>query len=233
MNRCVNWGGFKEFDCYARATAEYLTILIALCKAGKKRDMVLASKNFNVPNAISVCRLASVPIMLWCTFTGREHLFTWLLLGALLSDIADGVIARVFHLETKLGATLDAMADMGTYISAVAGIFLFQFTFIKNHSFGIGVILLFYIVEKMKTFFHYQKPFNAFHTYLSKLTAYVQGIFVMSLFLFGYHWYLFYPAIAISIAANIEEMILTSLLPKYESDVKGLYWVLQRRRSDS
>jgi hypothetical protein len=52
----------------------------------------------------------------------------------------------------------------------------------------------------------------------------------MSLFLFGFQWYLFYPAMALCILANIEEMILARLLPDYESDVKGLYWVLNRKK---
>jgi len=190
------------------------------------------SGNLNVPNIISSCRLASVPIMLFCICTGRENVFTWLLLAALLSDISDGVIARSFNLQTRLGAFLDSMADMGTYISAVTGIFLFKFDFIHDHWVEISCILGFYIVEKVKTYHKYGRPFNAFHTYMSKITAYVQGAFVMSLFFWGFQWYLFYPAMIICICANIEEMILTSIIDGYESDVKGLYWVLQRGKTE-
>jgi cardiolipin synthase len=171
-----------------------------------------------------------VPVMLACIATGREHVFTWLLLAALISDIIDGVIASVFHMETKLGATLDAMADMGTYLSAVIGLFVFKLGFIQAYWIQASVILGFYVVEKISSFARYKKIFNAFHTYLSKITAYAQGAFVMSLFLFGFQWYLFYPAMALCILANIEEMILARLLPDYESDVKGLYWVLNRKK---
>jgi cardiolipin synthase (CMP-forming) len=194
------------------------------------KDRNLSENNFNIPNIISSCRIASVPVMLFCIATGREHVFTWLLLAALVSDIVDGVIARLFHMETKLGATLDSMADMGTYLSAVIGLFVFKFGFIQAYWIQAMVILGFYVVEKISSFARYKKIFNAFHTYLSKITAYAQGAFVMSLFLFGFQWYLFYPAMALCIIANIEEMILARLLPDYESDVKGLYWVLNRKK---
>lgn len=195
------------------------------CPKGSAVD----KKNLNLPNFISACRLVSVPVMLFCVFSGRETPFTWLLLAALLSDIVDGVIARVFHLCTKLGAFLDSAADMGTYASAVAGIFMFRIDFVKLYWPALTMIFGFYILEKISSFISYRMAFNAFHTYLSKITAYVQGAFVMSLFLFGFKAFLFYPAMVICIVANIEEMILARLLPKYATDVKGLYWVLKKK----
>jgi CDP-diacylglycerol--glycerol-3-phosphate 3-phosphatidyltransferase len=189
------------------------------------------ARNLNVPNVISSLRIASVPVMIGLVWAGNVRAFTWLLLAALLSDIADGVIARVFRLQTKLGAFLDALADMGTYLSAVCGILAFQMDFVRAHWIEIGIILLFYFAEKAKTFLRYRRVFNAFHTYLSKATAYAQGVFVISLFLFGFNGYLFYPAMVLCIAANTEEMILSSLFAAYESDIKGLCWVLSARRS--
>src|SRR5271169_4559558 len=63
-----------------------------------------------VPNAISLTRLAAAPILFWLAYAGNERSFKWLLLAALLSDIADGLIARTFHLVTVLGAKLDSIA---------------------------------------------------------------------------------------------------------------------------
>jgi CDP-diacylglycerol--glycerol-3-phosphate 3-phosphatidyltransferase len=171
--------------------------------------------------------------MLFCIFTGRYQFFTWLLFAALISDIIDGVVARTFHMETNLGAFLDAMADMSTYIAAVTGIFVFKFDFIRALWPQMAIILAFYLTEKVSSFARYSRIFNAFHTYMSKITAYAQGAFVMSLFLFGFKWYLFYPAMALGILANIEEMILARLLPTYKRDVKGLFWVLKQKKKQA
>jgi len=183
-----------------------------------------------VPNFISTCRIASVPIMMLCIVMNLQRPFTWLLLAALLSDIADGVIARLSNTCTRLGAFLDSMGDMGTYLSAVAGVFVFKSEFVRNHWIALSVVLGFYAIEKLSTFAKYRKPFNSFHTYLSKVTAYFQGAFVMSLFLFGFKGYLFYPAISICILANVEEIILARILPAHECDVKGLPWLIAAQR---
>lgn len=182
----------------------------------------------NVPNTISFARLCSVPFSFHYIFTGKEQIFTWILLIALLSDILDGLIARIFHLHTAFGATLDAVADMGTYISAVIGLIVFKMDFIQTHTIEIFLILFFYIIEKCKTWYHYKRPMNSFHTYMSKITAYFQGAFIGWLFLFDYNSVLFYSAMVFSICANIEEMILSSILKSNTPDVKGLIWVLKK-----
>jgi cardiolipin synthase (CMP-forming) len=191
---------------------------------------ILKSGNLNTPNIISACRLATVPILFLCIFTNREILFTWILLAALISDIVDGAIARAFNMITRLGASLDSAADMGTYISAIAGIFAFKMDFIRLYWPAIVLVLVFYVLEKFSSFMRYRRIFNAFHTYLSKITAYAQGAFVVSLFLFGYRWYLFYPAVAACIVANIEEILIAGLAPGYPSDVKGIFWVLAQKK---
>jgi phosphatidylglycerophosphate synthase len=181
----------------------------------------------NVPNSISFCRLCAAPVMLYLIITRNGHFFSWVLLGALLSDIADGLIARIFHLHTDFGAKLDASADMATYICAVTGLIIFKMDFIQTHAIEIIAILGFYLIEKVKTFYHYRVPMNSFHTYMSKITAYIQGIFVMWLFLFGFNPIVFYLSMFWSICANIEEMILSSILKENQSDVRGLYWILK------
>jgi phosphatidylglycerophosphate synthase len=181
----------------------------------------------NVPNVISFCRLCAAPVMIYLIITKNETAFAWVLLGALLSDIADGLIARKFHLHTDFGAALDSTADMTTYISAVTGLITFKMDFIQTHAFEIIAILGFYLIEKVKTFYHYRVPMNSFHTYMSKITAYLQGIFIMWLFLFGFNPAVFYLSMIWSISANIEEMILSSMLKEHRSDVRGLFWVLK------
>jgi phosphatidylglycerophosphate synthase len=168
--------------------------------------------------------------MIYLIVTHNNTVFSWVLLGALLSDIADGLIARIFHLHTDFGAKLDASADMATYICAVTGLIIFEMDFIQTHTIEIITILSFYLIEKVKTFYHYRVPMNSFHTYMSKITAYFQGIFIMWLFLFGFNPVVFYISMLWSISANIEEMILSSILKVNQSDVRGLYWILKGKK---
>ena len=71
-----------------------------------------------VPNAISVARLAGVPVFLWLVL--GPHADAWavgLLIAAGLSDWLDGVIARAWDQQSRLGQVLDPAADR-LYIAA-------------------------------------------------------------------------------------------------------------------
>ena len=65
-----------------------------------------------VPNAISLGRLACVPLFLWLLFGRENRLGAALLLGALgATDWVDGYIARHFDQVSDLGKVLDPVAD--------------------------------------------------------------------------------------------------------------------------
>jgi len=62
-----------------------------------------------VPNAISVARLAGVPVFLWLVLGPQAD--GWavaLLIAAGLSDWLDGVIARAWNQQSRLGQVLEA-----------------------------------------------------------------------------------------------------------------------------
>ena len=68
-----------------------------------------------IPNAISVARLAGVPVFLWLALGPRTQAAdTWaviLLVAAGASDWLDGKIARALNQQSKLGQVLDPAAD--------------------------------------------------------------------------------------------------------------------------
>ncbi|MGN0775145.1 MAG: CDP-alcohol phosphatidyltransferase family protein [Candidatus Ventricola sp.] len=66
---------------------------------------------FNVPNLLTVLRMAMLPAIVWRYRLGdaRGALAVYLL--AMLTDAADGFIARRFHQITALGKLLDPIAD--------------------------------------------------------------------------------------------------------------------------
>jgi cardiolipin synthase len=65
----------------------------------------------NIPNAITVVRIILVPVMLCFLVEGRELLALLVFLTAAISDGLDGLIAKVLHQQTRLGAFLDPIAD--------------------------------------------------------------------------------------------------------------------------
>jgi cardiolipin synthase len=65
----------------------------------------------NLPNAITIARILSVPVLIWLIVAGEYLLAFWLFVLAGLSDGVDGYIAKRFDQRTELGAYLDPIAD--------------------------------------------------------------------------------------------------------------------------
>src|ERR1700746_444460 len=71
-----------------------------------------------VPNAISVARLAGVPVFLWLVLGPKADWWAvGLLVVAGISDWLDGKLARAWNQQSQLGQVLDPAADR-LYIAA-------------------------------------------------------------------------------------------------------------------
>jgi phosphatidylglycerophosphate synthase len=182
----------------------------------------------NIPNAISACRLLAVPFLLAFVVWKDQEKFKWLLLACLLSDILDGLIARLFRLRSRLGAALDSTADILVFFIALAGIFVFQREFLAAHYKGLFVVVTLLVAEAAAAIWRYGR-ISSFHTVLNRIAAYSQGIFVMSLFLWGYHAWVFQAMIGLTVCSYTEEFLLLYFLRDWRADVRGLYWILTER----
>jgi len=78
---------------------------------------------FNVPNTISLIRLALIPIFVWLVVT-EEYGAAAILLGVIgATDWIDGYLARRLGQVTELGKFLDPLADrIAVAIAVVAGL---------------------------------------------------------------------------------------------------------------
>ena len=182
----------------------------------------------HVPNAISSARLLVTPILLFAAVARHETLFKWLLLVCLISDIVDGLIARIFDLRSPLGAFLDSCADMVVLAIALIGLYVFKFRIIAAHWTPLAIIFALYVLEMAIAVSRYGR-ISSFHTVMVRITAYLQGIFVISLFFWGYVAWIFYAMTAVSMLAYTEELVLLFLLPEWKADVHGIYWVISKR----
>jgi cardiolipin synthase len=71
----------------------------------------MSERAFNLPNVISLLRLAAVPVVGWLILNSRWEAACWLFFAAAVSDGIDGFLARRLRQMTQLGAALDSVAD--------------------------------------------------------------------------------------------------------------------------
>jgi cardiolipin synthase len=71
----------------------------------------MSERVFNLPNVITMLRIAAVPVVAWLITQQNWEAACWLFLAAAVSDGIDGLLARWLDQMTPLGAALDTVAD--------------------------------------------------------------------------------------------------------------------------
>jgi cardiolipin synthase (CMP-forming) len=96
---------------------------MAKAAAGDVAATDAQARVLTIPNAISVARLAGVPVFMWLVLGLRTEAGDWwavgLLVAAGLSDWLDGKVARALNQQSKLGQVLDPTADRAYIVATV------------------------------------------------------------------------------------------------------------------
>jgi len=109
------------------------------------------SKIITIPNVLSFFRLCLIPVFVWMYCARKNYPGTVaLLLLSGLTDLADGFVARKFHMISDLGKALDPIADkltQGTMLLCLltrfpAMIALFLVMLVKEGIVGVTNLLL-------------------------------------------------------------------------------------------
>jgi len=184
-------------------------------------------------NGITIYRILAAPVLLVLILFSRNDIFKWLLAISFFTDAIDGYLARRYNAISVLGARLDSIADDLTIAMAIIGIVWLNFHFILSQWVCISILVLLYLIQMGYAYKRYGKM-TAFHTYMAKAAAVVQAAFIISFFFTSAPLiWLFYLCALLTGLDLIEEIVLIALLPGYRLNVKGLYWVIRRRRNSA
>ncbi len=191
--------------------------------------MNINKKYLSVPNLLSFYRIIAFPFVFAFALAGFENMFVVFLIINLVTDILDGFIARVFDQQTEFGARLDSIADLGTYILAISGVFLFKMDDFAPHLNSFGVFLFLFVFTFILSLIKF-KRFPSLHLYSWKIGGYIQGVFFFVLFVFGFHIYFYSFMVTWGILSFVEHIVIQLLIPEMRSNQKGLYWILKDKR---
>ncbi|MBZ4676958.1 MAG: CDP-alcohol phosphatidyltransferase family protein [Anaerophaga sp.] len=180
---------------------------------------------FTIPNLLSFYRLLAFPWILYLVVSENEVLFSLFLIINLITDILDGLLARILRQKTELGARLDSAADDLTYTLAIIGIFVFKYEELEPHLQSFIVFIVFLILPIVLALIKFGR-LPSFHLYSTKAGGYIEGIFFIMLFSGHFIALYYYFMVVWGILASIEHIAIQALIPEMRSNVKGLYWVL-------
>jgi len=74
-------------------------------------DQIRNEKIINIPNLLTLLRIALLPAVVWRFLQGDSKGALFYYIVAMLTDAVDGFIARAFNQITSLGKLLDPIAD--------------------------------------------------------------------------------------------------------------------------
>lgn len=180
-----------------------------------------------LPDYLSIFRILAAVALVIFAITGLRGWFSWLFLIAWITDALDGYIARKRNKTTKHGAQLDSIGDAILFMGGAIGIIIFETAFFEQHLWLLIFAAGLYLLQLGLAFWRYGKP-SSFHTYSAKTAALVIGLFFVITGFFGPVESMFYITIILVVLDAVEEIILTFMFRNYQTDVKGIYWVLKK-----
>jgi len=190
---------------------------------------MLTFKNYNIADWFSFYRIAAVPVLLALLLLEERYVFTWFLLVSYSTDAIDGFLARKLKITSARGSQLDSMGDQLTFVMGLIGLWTFENEFIRDNLLLIAIAFTPYLLQMAIAFHKYGKT-TAFHTYLAKTSAVLQGVFILWTLFFGSINWLFFTMIVIGILETIEEITLIFMYDEWVADVKGIFWALRDKR---
>jgi phosphatidylglycerophosphate synthase len=184
-----------------------------------------------LPNMLTGFRFLAAPVLLWLAWKNHGIAFMILLAFSFLTDLLDGMAARLTGQVSQFGATLDSWADVITYLTITAGCWWLWPDVVRRELLYVVLIVASCLLPALAGFSKFGR-FTSYHTWGVKIAAASMGISLYVMFLGGPAWP-FQIAAVICILAAIEEIALTLLLPEPESNVRSVWDVLKRSARES
>ena len=186
-----------------------------------------------LPTTLTLFRLmagaAFVPLVLW---NAPAWLPIVLLIAGLLSDIADGILARRFGVATLAMRRLDTRADMVFYgCAAVSALFRAPYPVSRLWPWLAAYGLLF-AVRNLVDYCRYRAS-PSYHMWSGKLWSVILFVQIVVLFCSKHAFFLFPVAFACYAINAAEGVTATLMLPQPVKDVPTVWHAYVLRRSIS
>jgi phosphatidylglycerophosphate synthase len=182
------------------------------------------------PNLLSGTRIALMPAVLLSAILGSKLWFVVLVAASLLTDALDGFLARKLNAFSEFGRKLDSAADYLTMMTGLAGIALLWPELVRRELPWIIAGLSAFFGVIIFGFVRLGRP-PCYHTWGAKIGAMGCALSMIPL-LSGWSAVPFHVAVSVQIAAAVEEVIISLLIPAHTGEMATLWHALRLRRTE-
>lgn len=181
----------------------------------------------NIPDALSLSRILAAPFLLVASYYGSENLFFILFSLMLISDVLDGYLARKLHQCSRVGSALDSIGDYLTYLSVPFATWWLWPEIIKEESSYIAAVITLFMLPGIFGFIKFRQMIT-YHTWMSKIMAVFMSMSIVML-LFVKEPLLFHIAVFVLVLEALENILITLVLKKPQTNVRSLWHVLRQK----
>jgi hypothetical protein len=183
----------------------------------------------NVPNLLSGMRVLCAPVLMVLAWNGASAPFLGLFACGLLSDVADGALARRLGQESDFGARLDQWADFALWLSFPIGAWWLWPETVRRESTYVALAVVCMLLPTAIAYAKYREV-PGYHTWSVKGGSVLMGIGVPLLLIFDLAWP-FRGAALFQLVCALDELGITALFPDCRHDVPSVFHALRLRRS--
>jgi phosphatidylglycerophosphate synthase len=190
---------------------------------------MLTRRKQSIPTLMTAARVALGPIVILgqaCRWSGIT--LAALIVAALLSDIFDGILARLWHCDTPAVRLFDTVADTVFYLCVAVALWLRAPRLCHQQLPLFGTLMAFEGSLFIFAIAKFGKP-ASYHSYLAKTWGLLLATAVVAEFATTHAAPLITAALILGILCNIEGFAISCLLPDWVNDVKTLAAALRLR----
>lgn len=179
-----------------------------------------------LPNLLTSFRFVSAPILLGLAWHGYEQVFLLLLMITFLTDVLDGMAARMLDQESELGALLDTWGDLLIYTTIALSSWQLWPELMHRELLFASMVIISYLLPSVVGIAKFH-AFPSYHTWLVKVAVACMGFSFFLLVLFDISWAFRLAAVLCLLAAG-EEIAISCILSDLRSNVKS-FWHVKRQ----
>ena len=165
-------------------------------------------------------------------YAPRPGAFAVCLVVAFLSDIFDGVIARRLNVATPALRRLDSAADTLFYAACAFAAWRLYPVAVVEHWVPLCILAAFEVLRYGVDFAKFRRE-ASYHMWSSKLWGISLFVGFVSMLVFGFTGATMSFAIYAGIAADMEGLLISVLLPQWQADVPSFVHAMRLRRNAS
>ncbi len=184
-----------------------------------------------IPWAMVWLRVLLCPVVVAGARRGWDGKWLGLIvLVALLDDIYDGVLARRWGCDTIGLRRADSWADTAFYLGVAAVLWSRERQLMVGNWRLLATLGMLEITRHAFDWWKFGRT-ASYHSYLAKAWGLVMGVAIIAVLSVGGPRWLVWVSVLTGIAADVEGLAMSLMLPEWRNDVKGLAvaWRLRRQ----